>query len=64
MAHITMAIESATQSAHFGPDGSAELADENAHFTDLGADHFTKHSNSEAKKHNHIRNPATRANFK
>jgi transposase len=31
------------------------LADENTHFTDLGADHFTKHTNLEAKKHNHIR---------
>jgi transposase len=31
------------------------LADENTHFTDLGADHFTKHTNPEAKKHNHIR---------
>ncbi len=31
------------------------LADEDAHFTDLGADHFTKHTNPEVKKHNHIR---------
>jgi transposase len=31
------------------------LADENTHFTDLGADHFTKHTHLEAKKHNHIR---------
>ena len=31
------------------------LADENTHFTELGADHVTKHTNPEAKKHNHIR---------
>ncbi len=31
------------------------LADEDTRFTDLGADHFTKHLNPDAKKHNHIR---------
>jgi transposase len=31
------------------------LADEDTHFTDLGADHFTKHTNPEITKHNHIR---------
>jgi transposase len=31
------------------------LADENTHFTDLGADHYIKHTNPEAKKNNHIR---------
>ena len=31
------------------------LADEDTHFTDLGADHFTKHTHPEVKKHNHIR---------
>ena len=31
------------------------LADEDTHFTDLGADHFTKHVNPDAKKRNHIR---------
>ena len=31
------------------------LSDDHAVFTDLGADHFTRHVNSETKKHNHIR---------
>jgi transposase len=31
------------------------LADEDTRFTDLGADHFTKHVNPDAKKRNHIR---------
>ena len=31
------------------------LADEDTRYTDLGADHFTKHLNPDAKKHNHIR---------
>jgi transposase len=31
------------------------LADDDARFTDLGADHFTKHLNPDAKKRNHIR---------
>jgi transposase len=31
------------------------LADENTHFNDLGADHFTKHTNPDTKKRNHIR---------
>jgi transposase len=31
------------------------LADEDTHFTDLGADHFTKHTNPEVKKRTHIR---------
>ena len=31
------------------------LSDEQAVFTDLGADHFTRHVNSETKKRNHIR---------
>jgi transposase len=31
------------------------LADEDTHFTDLGADHFTEHTNPEVKKRNHIR---------
>ena len=31
------------------------LADEDTHFTDLGVDHFTKHTNPEVKKRNHIR---------
>ncbi|MBV8180436.1 MAG: IS110 family transposase [Mycobacterium sp.] len=31
------------------------LSDEQAAFTDLGADHFTRHVNSETKKRNHIR---------
>ena len=31
------------------------LSDEQAEFTDLGADHFTRHLNSETKKRNHIR---------
>ena len=31
------------------------LADEDTHFTDLGADHFTKHTNPEVKKRNHVR---------
>jgi hypothetical protein len=31
------------------------LADEHPHYTDLGADHFTRHLNSESRKHNHIR---------
>jgi transposase len=31
------------------------LSDEQAAFTDLGADHFTRHINSETKKRNHIR---------
>ena len=31
------------------------LSDEQAVFTDLGADHFTHHVNSETKKRNHIR---------
>lgn len=31
------------------------LAVENTHFNDLGADHFTKHTNPDTKKHNHIR---------
>jgi transposase len=31
------------------------LSDEQAMFTDLGADHFTRHVNSETKKRNHIR---------
>ena len=31
------------------------LADETARFTDLGADHFTRHVNPETKKRNHIR---------
>src|SRR3954468_5190909 len=30
------------------------LADEDTHFTDLGADHFTKHTNPEVKKRNHM----------
>ena len=31
------------------------LADEDTRFTDLGADHFTKHVNPDTKKRNHIR---------
>jgi transposase len=31
------------------------LSDEQAMFSDLGADHFTRHVNSETKKRNHIR---------
>jgi len=31
------------------------LADEDAHFIDLGTDHFARHVNPETKKHNHIR---------
>jgi len=31
------------------------LADEHAHYTDLGADHFTRHHNSDSRKRNHIR---------
>ena len=31
------------------------LSDERAVFTDLGADHFTRHLNPETKKRNHIR---------
>lgn len=31
------------------------LADEHAHYTDLGADHFTRHLNSDSRKRNHIR---------
>ena len=31
------------------------LSDGEAHFTDLGSDHFTKHLNPERQKHNHIR---------
>lgn len=31
------------------------LADPDAHFNDLGADHFTRNVNTEAKKRNHIR---------
>lgn len=31
------------------------LVDEDTHFTDLGADHFTKHANPEVNKRNHIR---------
>jgi transposase len=31
------------------------LADEDARFTDLGADHFTRHANPDTKKRNHIR---------
>jgi transposase len=31
------------------------LSDEQAVFTDLGADHFTRRINSDAKKRNHIR---------
>jgi transposase len=31
------------------------LADEDARFTDLGADHFTRHVNPDTKKRNHIR---------
>jgi hypothetical protein len=31
------------------------LSDEQALFNDLGADHFTRHVNSETKKRNHIR---------
>jgi transposase len=31
------------------------LSDDQAVFTDLGADHFTRHVNSETKKRNHIR---------
>lgn len=31
------------------------ISDEQAQFTDLGADHFTRHVNSETKKRNHIR---------
>jgi hypothetical protein len=31
------------------------LSDEQAVFTDLGADHVTRHVNSETKKRNHIR---------
>ncbi len=31
------------------------LADEDIRFTDLGTDHFTKHTNPEATKRNHIR---------
>jgi transposase len=31
------------------------LSDEQAVFTHLGADHFTRHVNSETKKRNHIR---------
>ncbi len=31
------------------------LSDEQAVFTDLGADHFTRHVNSETKRRNHIR---------
>jgi hypothetical protein len=31
------------------------LCDEQAVFADLGADHFTRHVNSESKKRNHIR---------
>jgi len=31
------------------------LSDEQAKFNDLGADHFTRHVNSETKKRNHIR---------
>jgi transposase len=31
------------------------LADEDTRFTDLGADHFTRHINPDTKKHNHIR---------
>jgi len=31
------------------------LSDDDARFTDLGPDHFTKHLNPDAKKRNHIR---------
>jgi hypothetical protein len=31
------------------------LSDDHAVFNDLGTDHFTRHVNSETKKHNHIR---------
>jgi acyl dehydratase len=31
------------------------LASDDASFTDLGADHFTKHLDPDAKKRNHIR---------
>ena len=31
------------------------LADEDTRFTDLGADHFTRHVNPDTKKRNHIR---------
>jgi transposase len=31
------------------------LAAQDTHFTDLGADHFTKHTNPEVNKRNHIR---------
>ena len=31
------------------------LADEDAHYTDLGADHFTRHLNPDSRKRNHIR---------
>ena len=31
------------------------LGTDDIRFTDLGADHFTKHLNPDAKKHNHIR---------
>ncbi|MDZ4269624.1 MAG: IS110 family transposase, partial [Mycobacterium sp.] len=31
------------------------LADPDATYTDLGADHYTKHLNPETKKRNHIR---------
>lgn len=31
------------------------LADEHAHYTDLGADHFTRHLNPDSRKRNHIR---------
>ena len=31
------------------------LASDDARFTDLGADHFTKHLDPDAKKRNHIR---------
>jgi transposase len=31
------------------------LADDDTRFTDLGADHFTKHTNPDIKKRNHIR---------
>ena len=31
------------------------LSDEQAQFIDLGADHFTRHINTETKKRNHIR---------
>ncbi|EHB49695.1 putative transposase [Mycolicibacterium rhodesiae JS60] len=31
------------------------LADQDTHYADLGADHFTRHVNPDTKKRNHIR---------